>query len=320
MPEPLRVGLVGTGPWAELAHAPILTGGPETELVGIWGRRPDAAQCLAAQFNTKAITEYDELLDSCEAVAFAVPPEVQGRMALVAARAGKHLLLDKPVAGSLAAAEELAEAVDDAGVMSVVLLTMHFSQAIRCFVPEAVAREPVGVAYENISGAFLSGPFSRSRWRHAGGVLPDVGPHVVDLMTSILGPAESAEARSQGGLVRLGVRHVEGGFSHAVLSAHHTGPPVHGLRVYAPSTVMDCDWDVPDPDRWGTVRREFADSVRTGRAHPCDVHRGVELQRVLAMAISAGGAVCCNLPCSGVHDSVTLGAKTYKFLQIPTRT
>jgi predicted dehydrogenase len=50
MTEPLGVGLVGTGPWAEMAHAPILTGGPETELVGIWGRRPEAAAELAAKF------------------------------------------------------------------------------------------------------------------------------------------------------------------------------------------------------------------------------------------------------------------------------
>jgi predicted dehydrogenase len=287
MPEPLRVGLVGTGPWAELAHAPILTGGPETELVGIWGRRPDAAQSLAAQFNTQAITEYDELLDSCDAVAFAVPPEVQGRMALVAARAGKHLLLDKPVADSLAEAERLADAVGEAGVMSVVLLTMQFTQPVRAFVPEAIASQPVGVAYENLSGAFLCGPFSQSPWRHEGGVLPDVGPHVVDLMTSILGPAEAAEATSQHGVVRLGVRHVAGGFSHAVLSAHHTGPPVHGLRVYSPSAVLDCDWGVPELDRWGTVRREFAATVRSRAAHPCDVHRGIEVQRVLAMALSS---------------------------------
>lgn len=287
MTSPLRVGLVGAGPWAELAHAPLLTGGPETELVGVWARRPDAAQALAAQFGTRPVLAYQELLDSCEAVAFAVPPEVQGRMALVAARAGKHLLLDKPVADSLADAERLADAVVEAGVMSVVLLTMQFSEAIRQFVPQAHALKPVGAAYENLSGAFLSGPFSSSPWRHAGGVLPDVGPHVVDLLTTILGPAEAAQAQSHQGLVRLSLRHVSGGFSHAVLSAHHTGQPVHGFRVYAPSATVEPDWDIPDTDRWGTVRREFAESVRSGTSHSCDVLRGVEVQRVLAMALGS---------------------------------
>jgi predicted dehydrogenase len=268
-----------------MAHAPILSGGPETELVGIWARRPEAAEALATQFGSRAVTDYDELLDSCDAVAFAVPPEVQGRMALTAARAGKHLFLDKPVAGSLADAELLAAAVADAGVMSMVLLTMQFTQAIRQFVPQAIALAPVGAAYESISGGFLDGPFSHSPWRHAGGILQDVGPHVVDLLITILGPAATAEAQSDHGLVRLTLRHASGGFSHAVLSAHYTGPPSQGLRVYAPSAVLDCDWSVPDPDLWGVVRREFAETVRSRIPHSCDVHRGVELERVLAKAM-----------------------------------
>lgn len=285
MTAALRVGLVGAGPWAEMAHAPLLSGGRETELVGVWARRPEAAEALAQRFGTRAVTDYDELLESCEAVAFAVPPDVQAAMALTAAKAGKHLLLDKPVAGSLADAERLADAVTEAGVMSMVLLTMQFTQAVRQFLPRALALQPVGVAYENISGAFLSGPFSSSPWRHAGGVLPDVGPHVVDLLTTILGAAESAEVQSERGLVRLSLRHVAGGFSHAVLSAHHPGPPSRGLRVYSPAEVVDCDWSVPDPDLWGVVRREFAETVRSRTPHRCDIHRGVELERVLALAL-----------------------------------
>jgi predicted dehydrogenase len=284
MTEPVRVGLVGTGPWAEMAHAPIVTGGPETELVGIWGRRPEAAAELAAKFDTTAVPDYQQLLDSCEAVAFAVPPDVQARMAVVAASQGKHLLLDKPIAPTLQEAERLADAVADGGVQSMVLLTMQFSQAFRSFLPAALSLEPAAVAVENLSGAFLAGPFSQSPWRHAGGVLPDVGPHVVDAMTSVLGPAESARAQSHRGIVRLSVRHAAGGFSHAVLSAHHTGTPRHQLRAYGATDVVDCDWSIQDPDRWGTVRREFAATVRSGTPHPCDVQRGLEIQRVLAMA------------------------------------
>ena len=71
--SPLRFGLVGTGYWARVTHAPALasTGGIEL-----------AAVC-----------------------AFSVPPDVQQELAVRAARAGKHLLLEKPIAPSVAAAD-----------------------------------------------------------------------------------------------------------------------------------------------------------------------------------------------------------------------
>ncbi len=286
MSEPLRVGLVGAGPWAELTTAPLLAGGPETVLVGVWARRLEAAQSLADQYGAAALTDYEALLDVCDAVAFAVPPEVQGRMALQAARSGKHVLLDKPVADSLAAARELAAAVDEEGVSSVVLLSLSFSAAVRQFAASLERVELAGADYENISSAFLAGPFSQSPWRHNGGVVPDVGPHVVDLMMTLLGPVVDARVESAHGLSRLSLTHRDGAFSHAILGAHHTGPGAHRLRAYGPATVQDCDWGVPDEDRWGRVRREFAQAVTTGTAHSSDVHRGLELQRVLALALT----------------------------------
>ena len=106
------------------------------------------------------------------------------------------------------------------------------------------------------------------------------------MLTAILGPAVGAAVDARRDVVRLSLRHEGGAFSHAVLGAHHTGPPVQQLRVYAPSAVLDCDWKVDDPDLWGTIRREFAECVRSGVAYPLDVHRGVELQRVLDLAMS----------------------------------
>ncbi|MCW2544581.1 MAG: dehydrogenase [Frankiales bacterium] len=281
--KPLRVGLVGAGPWAELAHAPVLTGGPETELVGIWGRRPEASAALAERFASRSFTDYDQLLAECDAVAFAVPPEVQGRMALTAARAGKHLLLDKPVAESLASAQRLADAVAEAGVSSMVLLTLRFTEAFRRFLPAAQAISPIRATYTSLSDAFLEGPFSQSPWRHEKGILTDVGPHVVDALSSLLGPVVSAEASTVDQVVWLKLRHEGEGMSQATLSAHYAGPRVNDLAVAGRQGELACDWTVPDSDRWGVVRREFADAVRTGAPHPCDVHRGVELERVLAM-------------------------------------
>src|SRR5688500_3003567 len=114
MPEPLRVGLVGGGPWAKMVHAPVLAAGPETVLAGVWARRPDQAERLASRHGAPSFDTVDELFANCDAVAFAVPPGVQAELAVRAAGQGKALLLEKPIAGDLDAAQRLADAVADA--------------------------------------------------------------------------------------------------------------------------------------------------------------------------------------------------------------
>lgn len=283
-PSVVRTGLVGAGPWARAAHAPILTGGPETSLVGIWARRPEAAGELAAEHGCAVFEDYDALLEQCDAVAFAVPPQVQGELAVRAAAAGKHLLLDKPVATSVAQAEVLERAVQEAGVTSLVLLSTRFSSSVRDFVRQAREADPVGALFAGLSDAFLTGPFSQSPWRHERGVLHDVGPHVVDLLWDLLGAVEHATADTHRDVVRLALRHTTGALSTAVLSARHTGPAVRTLQVLTPSGVLQHDWSTPDEDWAGTVRRAFATAVTTGVAHPSDVRRGVAVQRVLEQA------------------------------------
>ena len=124
----MRFGLVGTGPWAELAHAPGLAAAEGVELVGIWGRSLGRAQALADSYGVAAYDDYAALLADVDAVAFAVPPAVQGELALAAAGAGRHLLLDKPVAADPDAARALLAAATEAGVASVVFF-MRASRA-----------------------------------------------------------------------------------------------------------------------------------------------------------------------------------------------
>ena len=107
----MRFGLVGTGPWAGTAHGPGLVAAEGVALVGVWGRSPARAGEPAARLGVPAFEDLDALCDEVEAVAFAVPPEVQGELALRVAQRGKHLLLDKPVADTVEAATRLVAAV-----------------------------------------------------------------------------------------------------------------------------------------------------------------------------------------------------------------
>ncbi|HEX5566518.1 MAG TPA: Gfo/Idh/MocA family oxidoreductase, partial [Streptomyces sp.] len=122
----MRFGLLGTGPWAELAHGPALRDHPGVELAGVWGRRPEAAADLAGRLGCRPYDDVDALIADCDAVAVALPPDIQAPLAVRAAEAGRHLLLDKPVATQVEDARAIAAAVERTAVASVVFFTMRF--------------------------------------------------------------------------------------------------------------------------------------------------------------------------------------------------
>src|SRR2546430_10191695 len=87
----LRCGLVGTGYWAQITHAPALAAADGIEFAAVWGRSARAAADLAAAHGAAACPDLDDFLARVDAVAFSVPPDAQGEIAVRAARAGKHL-------------------------------------------------------------------------------------------------------------------------------------------------------------------------------------------------------------------------------------
>jgi predicted dehydrogenase len=218
----MRIGLIGAGPWARRVHAPALAAHPEVELAGVWTRRPEPGRELAAAHDTAYVGSFEELLDGVDAVAFAVPPAVQGGLAVRAAEAGRHLILDKPLAESLAAAERAAAAVAAAGVVSTTMFTLRFHPPVREFLAglsgPADARTTGSARW--LSGALLGGPYAGSAWRAERGALLDIGPHLVDLLDAALGEIVGVDYAHRGepDLWRFGLRHVDGATSSFVLS------------------------------------------------------------------------------------------------------
>jgi len=279
--EPLKVGLVGAGPWANFVHGPVLAAGPETTLAGVWARRPEAAESLASKHGAPTFSRYEELLDACDAVAFCVPPAVQVDMAIAAAAAGKAVLLEKPLAETADEAARLADAVGAAGVGSLVVLSYRFGQGIRDFLASAADFETVGARATFISGAFLGGPFSQSPWRHRHGALLDVGPHVIDLIDAAVGPVAAIESAAENkGWISLQLRHQNGAVSDVAMSASVGMPDSRtDLELYGPTGALTLDARATTgPAAFATLRAEFAEVARTGASHPCDVHRGRYLQ------------------------------------------
>jgi predicted dehydrogenase len=193
----VRFGLLGTGYWAVRTHGTALSGSERADLVGIWGRDPAKAGEAAERLGTTAYHDLDDLLGSVDAVAIAVPPDVQARLAVEAARAGCHVLLDKPLALDVVSAEAVVRAVDEAGVASVVFFTARFHPETERWSEAAAEVAPWHSAhffsYNNIFEP--GGHYAGSAWRHKYGALWDVGPHAFAALVPIMGPVHAVAAR-----------------------------------------------------------------------------------------------------------------------------
>lgn len=292
--SPLRIGLVGAGPWARIFTAPLLAAGPDCTLAAVWARRADAATELAAQHGATAVSDLDELFATCDAIAFAVPPDVQADMAIRAAAAGKPVLLEKPVGMTLAQAEALSDAIGAAGVVSQMILTNRYLPSMRRFLDEAASFDAFGGRSTFLGSGAIPGNYFGTPWRLEQGALLDLGPHVLDAIDAALG--EIVEVRAAGdslGIVALTCVHEHGSISQATLSATTPVDP-SGLVVelFGPAGSLVFDSSAGDAAERGrdiraamsTLTAEFATAVRTGRPHPLDVRRGLHLQRLLASA------------------------------------
>lgn len=221
--ERLRIGLVGAGPWAWRVHAPALTQHPWYRFRGVWTRRPEAAEELCTEFGGTPYRTLDELIESTDVVAFAVPPSAQGELAPRAAAAGRHLVLEKPLAEDLAGARAVADAVAAAGVRSATDLVLRFDDGVLAWLdavgPGPAGPDTVGVA-RWLSGSLLGGPYHRSAWRAEHGALLDIGPHVIDLLDVALGPVTGVDhaERTDPDVWRVGLAHAGGARSSMTLS------------------------------------------------------------------------------------------------------
>ncbi|MEV8022328.1 Gfo/Idh/MocA family oxidoreductase [Streptomyces sp. NPDC086554] len=285
----LRMGLVGTGPWASSTHAPALAAHPDVELGGVWGRRPDAAAALASAHAVPAYAEVDELFAVSDAVAFAVPPDVQAPLAARAAAAGCHLLLDKPVATSVAAARDLAAAAEAAGVASVVFFTLRFAAPTSDWVTRQAATGGWFTGRAEWYGSFYapdgSSPFD-SPWRARRGGLWDVGPHALSMLVPLLGDVTAVtSAAGPADTVHLILRHSGGASSTAALSltapAKASGVAVE-LRGEAGTTLMPSGGGPLDAFR--SAVDALVAAADSGRPHACDVRFGLRVTEILARA------------------------------------
>ncbi|MET0191200.1 MAG: Gfo/Idh/MocA family oxidoreductase [Pseudonocardia sediminis] len=292
-----RIGLVGAGPWARAVHAPAIAAHPRWELAGAWTRRPEAAREIVDGFGGRAFPRLDDLVDACDAVAFAVPPAVQGELAPGVATAGRHVVLEKPLAQDLDGARAVADAVAAAGVCSATMLTLRFDPGVRAWL-DAIGGGPAGPDTTGsarwLSGALLGGPYAGSGWRAEHGALLDIGPHVIDLLDAALGRVVGVDLahRAEPDLWRFGLAHAGGARSTVTLSLRLPIDPTEFEATVLgavgrhrldrrPSDAVAC---------YGRLLDDLATAVADGRTDlPVDAARALHLQEIVDRVLRAAG-------------------------------
>ena len=218
-----RFGVVGTAYWAREVHLPGLLKATGAEVVGLWGRNPTVAKDIAEQSGIRAFTRFEDLLDAVDAVSIAVHPEAQADIAIAAANAGRHLLLEKPISLDPSSAQRVVNAIQAAGVANIVFF-------IRRFIPEiadVIALERRGgwkraEVRVHSSVMVTDSPYRNSVWRQKpASALWDIGPHVFSVLVPMLGTIVDIEAQcSPNHITTIRTRHEGGGVADISLTLH----------------------------------------------------------------------------------------------------
>ena len=240
----LRWGLVGYGDLADKRVAAALQKATGSELTGVWGRRHEKTREFAKQHGIpQARSTLDDLLKSeIDAVYVCTPPDSHAEYALAAIAAGKHVLVENPMAATVRDCERMIEA---ARSKKVILGVAYYRRAypkmqkVKQLIDEGMLGTPTWV---NIAAHSWFNPSADDpkHWRvekarsGGAGALADIGVHRLDLLDYWMGPST---------VVHRNLQHlahtyeVEDGAS--VVLQLSNGAPVHAYFSWNSKTWAD---------------------------------------------------------------------------------
>src|SRR5215470_8786439 len=184
----LRVAVVGIGWWSDvLADAALRS--DAVEIAACYTRSDDKRRAFAAKYGCRAATSYDEILADPDIVAVinTTPNSAHLATTRIAAEAGKHVFLDKPIANTVAEGREIARVCEAAGVVLALGYQRRRESHFRWIKAEIDA------------GRF--GKIDLASWRYQaacmpGGVMLQIGIHYVDVLEMLIGPVRRVRAAS----------------------------------------------------------------------------------------------------------------------------
>jgi predicted dehydrogenase len=190
---PIRTAVLGYGLAGRVFHCPFVHAVPGLELTSIVVGNPERAAAAAAAYpNTRIVaTTAEAFADlAIDLIVVGTPNDTHVELATAALQAGKHVVVDKPMAGSSAAARALIEL---AAAQKKILAPFHNRRYDGDFltVRKLLADATLGRVVQVLSHYDRYRPIQRpNTWKESGtgnGILFDLGPHLVDQAIALLG-------------------------------------------------------------------------------------------------------------------------------------
>lgn len=202
-PAAFRVALVGCGRIAG-THFEALAKIPDLRLTAVCDILPDRARAAGDQQGVASFTSYEKMLAeaACDVVTICTPSGLHPQHGILAAKARKHVVCEKPMAISLSAADDLVQACDEADVRLFVVKQNRLNPAIQ-LLKRAVDQGRFGRIYLANTTVRWTRPQEyydqapwRGTWEFDGGAFLNQASHYVDLLQWLVGPVESVLAKT----------------------------------------------------------------------------------------------------------------------------
>lgn len=188
-------GIIGGGMVAEFHAQAIQAMGSDIKLGAIYARNPDKAKRLGEKFNCKSYSELDDLLEdaSINFVTIATPSGAHLEPAIAAARAKKHIIIEKPIEMTPSRAQRIIDVAKEEKVVLSGIFNRRFNPAVEQL-KQAVETGRFGrltLCDAQIKWYRTQAYYDSAKWRGTadldGGALMNQGVHTVDLLLYLVG-------------------------------------------------------------------------------------------------------------------------------------
>lgn len=179
----VKIGIISMAHMHGRSYGRILKTLPEVEFVGIYDRDVERREKYATEFGVKSFSTVDDLLEEVDAVSICSENSLHAKYTLQAARAGKHVLCEKPLATTLADAQAMVDFCEEQGVILQTAFPIRFSTPVveaKGIIDSGALGKIVAINGTN-HGRMPSGWFLDKELA-GGGAVFDHTVHVADIM------------------------------------------------------------------------------------------------------------------------------------------
>ena len=280
MADGIRVGVIGVGHLGK-HHARILSGLQGARLTAVVDVLPGRAAEIAAAAGTRPMADSRDLLDEVDAVTVAVPTALHREVALPFLERGIAVLVEKPMAQSLAEADELIAAARASGAVLAVGHTERFNPAVSAVLP--LVTSPRFIEVHRL-GVFPERSLDID-------VVFDLMIHDLDVILAMV-RSEVASIEAVGvpvltpryDIANARLRFASGCIAN-VTASRISRDRVRKIRFFQPDSYLSIDYAAQEVEGWRLVRRDGARPSIEGGAIP--VERDEPLRRELADFVRA---------------------------------